>query len=531
MDFGQGRTSLDLQRNFFGLRSRRKRPVQLLLFLSLCGVSVSGNLVGCAMQAELTTLGNRVSVASPGFSMSTTSGAVGSVVTLSGLDFLTATSVTVNGTPAIILSRSASQLSAFVMPGSTTGPVAVTIGATTYSSSGNFSVNSGSAPTVQQGAKLVGTGGNVFPDSSLQGRSIALSADGNTMAVGGNGDNSLLGAVWIFTRSGSIWTQQGSKIVPGSAIGNSQFGTSVKLSADGNTLAVGGPQDNSGVGAVWIFTRAAGVWSQQAKLIGTGGVGAVLNQGQTVAMSADGNTVASGAPYDNSSIGAAWVFTRSGSTWTQQGSKLSGAGTSGPASEQGAGGLALSADGNTLAIGGHQDNWAGGTWIFVRSAGVWSAQGGKILGTGAVSNAFQGISVALSGDGNTLVVGGSRDNTWVGAFWVFNRSGSTWSQVGAKLTPTGAVGMAQRGNSVNINAAGTLLSVSGWQDNGGVGAIWLYSLSGSVWSQVGSKLIGSGAVGSAGQGVGSHLSADGSTLGVGGYADGSALGAAWVFAP
>src|SRR5690349_2549870 len=87
---------------------------------------------------------------------------------------------------------------------------------------------------VQQGNKLVGSGyiggGPVF-----EGASVALSADGNTALIGGPEDNDGAGAVWIFTRSNAVWTQQGGKLTGGGANGRAGFGLSVALSADGNT--------------------------------------------------------------------------------------------------------------------------------------------------------------------------------------------------------------------------------------------------------------------------------------------------------
>src|ERR1035437_5796284 len=177
------------------------------------------------------------------------------------------------------------------------------------------------AQFVQQGSKLVGTSaiGN-----AAQGRSVSLSADGNTALVGGVTDNNQAGAVWVFTRSRSVWSQQGSKLVGAGVIGNAGQGISVALSADGNTALVGGPFDNNQAGAVWVFTRTGSVWNQQgSKLVGTGAIG-TADQGYSVALSADGNTALVGAVLDNNQAGAVWVFTRSGSVWTQQGSKLVG---------------------------------------------------------------------------------------------------------------------------------------------------------------------------------------------------------------
>jgi hypothetical protein len=162
------------------------------------------------------------------------------------------------------------------------------------------------AQFIQQGPKLVCTGA-VIP--AQQGESVALSADGNTAIVGGYTDNSNAGAAWVYTRSGGVWTQQGSKLVGTGAVGNAeQGGPSVALSADGNTAIVGGFADNSFTGAAWVYTRTGGVWTQQGtKLVGAGAVGNA-EQGSHVALSADGNTAMLGGRGDNSGMGAAWVF-------------------------------------------------------------------------------------------------------------------------------------------------------------------------------------------------------------------------------
>ena len=379
---------------------------------------------------------------------------------------------------------------------------------------------------VQQGSKLVGTGAS---GSASLGNSVAISADGNTAIVGGPNDNGLIGAAWIYIRTGGVWTQQGSKLVGTGATGNAQQGYFVSLSADGNTAIVGGPDDNNHLGAVWVYTRSGGVWSQQGgKLVGTGASGN-SEQGRTVSISADGNTAIVGGPNDNSIAGAVWVYTRSGGVWTQQGSKLFGTGAVGIA-EQGYS-LSISADGNTAIVGGVVDSsYAGAAWVYTRSGGVWSQQGGKLVGTGAVGSADQGSSVSLSADGNTAIVCGYGDNGFIGATWVYTRTGGVWSQQGSKLVGTGAVGSAQQGTSASLSADGNTAIVGGGVDSSYAGAAWVYARTGGVWTQKGSKLVGTGAIGSvAQQGVSVSLSADGHTAIVGGPGDNSYAGAVWVY--
>jgi hypothetical protein len=119
------------------------------------------------------------------------------------------------------------------------------------------------------------------------------------------------------TRSGGVWTQQGSKLVGTGAVGSARQGVSVALSGDGNTAIVGRVADNEGAGAVWVYTRSGGVWTQQgSKLVGTDAVGSA-RQGGSVALSCDGNTAIVGGIADNKVTGAAWVHTRTDGVWTR----------------------------------------------------------------------------------------------------------------------------------------------------------------------------------------------------------------------
>lgn len=493
------------------------RPSYIFKLVCLLG------LAGCGVQGGVTTiLGTRSSTSPPSFSLSPTSGPIGTLVSLSGADFSLVSSVSVNGTQALILQSSSTAAVAMVMPGSTTGAVSAVIAGSSLVGSSGFSVISSGTPNTQQGSRLTGTGGI----SPAQGIAVSLSADGNTLAVGGQSDNSNVGASWIFTRSGTSWSQQGSKLIGTGGVGSGLQGTAVSLSADGNTLAVGGWMDDSNQGATWIFTRSGTTWTQQgSKLVGTGAVGAA-RQGTSVSLSADGNVLAASGAGDDSNAGAVWIYTRSGTTWTQQGSKLIGSGAVGAASQGGR--VSLSSDGNTLAFGGSADNAnAGATWIFTRSGSVWTQQGSKLVGTGAVGVARQGSALALNANGNILAVGGWSDDSNAGATWIFTRSGTTWTQEGSKLVGSGAIGAARQGTAVSLNADGSTLATGAWWDNSTEGAAWIFARSGGVWTQQGSKLFGSGASVAAWQGRALSLSSDGNTLSVGGGGDNST----WIFVP
>ncbi len=94
------------------------------------------------------------------------------------------------------------------------------------------------------------------PGLASQGNDVALSADGNTAIVGGYFDNGYTGAVWVYTRSGGVWTQEGGKLVGTGAVGMPEQGFSVALSADGNTAIAGGYIDDGATGAVWMYYRS-----------------------------------------------------------------------------------------------------------------------------------------------------------------------------------------------------------------------------------------------------------------------------------
>ncbi len=399
----------------------------------------------------------------------------------------------------------------------------------------------------QQGTKLVPkekeeTGSGEF------GASVALSPEGSTALIGAPRDNTSIGAVWFFTRSGSTWTEQGEKHTGSGEGGKGEFGASVALSAEGatTTALIGGAHDNSGVGAAWVFTRAekTTTWTQQGeKLIGTGETGEPETGGQgafgySVALSSEGSTALIGGRSTLGS-GAAWVFTRTGVTWTQQGLKLTA-----KADEESAGGefgnsVALSANGNTALIGGSRDNGGvGAAWVFTRSGSTWTQQGAKLTaksGEEAGAGEF-GESVALSADGNTALMGspseGSGFTLNYGSAWVFTRASEKWTQQGEKLQgPSGEVGEGEFGWSVALSTKeGNTALIGGPGDNGKVGAAWVYTRTGSTWTQQGEKLTGSAESGAGEFGEAVTLSAgEGNTALIGGDRDKEGIGAAWVF--
>jgi FG-GAP repeat len=384
---------------------------------------------------------------------------------------------------------------------------------------------------IQQGKKLTG-GGEI--DQGGFGASVALSADGDTALIGGPGDDGV-GAVWVFTRTGSTWTQQGPKLTGGGEIGNGEFGRSVALSANGDTALIGGRGDDGDVGAAWVFTRSGSTWTQQGpKLTGSGEIGDG-DFGVSVALSANGDTALIGGSADDETTGAAWVFTRSGGVWSQQGEKLTGGGGCGTPFFGRS--VALSANGNTALIGGPVDCDVGAAWVFTRTGTTWSQQGAKLTGGGEIGKGWFGERVALSANGDTALIGAWFDDKATGAAWVFTRAGASWSPQGGKLTASGGLGTRFFGHSVALSSDGDTALIGGtYGDTGFPGAAWVFTRAGSSWTQREERLVGSGEsvegyFGSAGGDFGESaaLSSDGETALIGGASDNQLVGAAWVF--
>ena len=370
---------------------------------------------------------------------------------------------------------------------------------------------------------------------SNQGSSLAITSDGSTLAIGGTGDNGGLGAVWIWSKSGQTWTKQ-YKLVGTGSTGSTAInqGSSIAFSSDGNTIAIGGSGDNNGVGAVWIWTRQAygEPYNQQQKVVGTGNTGS-SNQGTSVALSGDGNILVFGGSGDNSNIGATWVWARSafGQTYSQFQNKIVGTTNSAFGTS-----VAISTDGTTIAVGGTGDNsGVGATWIYTKVATTWTIQGSKLIGTSSSQTPInQGSSIAISSDGNTVAVGGSADNNNIGALWIFTRSGVVWTQQDNKLIGTNYVGSSiYQGSSVSMTSDGNTIVVGGKGDNGSNGAVWVWTRSsfGQSYYQQGPKIVGTGNIGIGGQLQGSSvlISSDGSSLVVGGSGDNSNIGSVWVY--
>ncbi len=429
------------------------------------------------------------------------------------------------------------------------------------------------------------------------GNAVALSADGKTLAVGalredsnaaGIGgdeeDDSLAdaGAVYVFTWEDNSWSQQEFLKASNPGEGD-RFGSSLALSADGSTLVVaaagedssatgiGGIQDSdlaSDSGAAYVFERVGGSWAQQAYVKASNSASLDLF-GDSLALSADGNTLAVGAPGEDSNsvgingnqnnnlglnAGAVYVFSRTGTSWNQRAyvkasntrdndDALFGAVAFGWS-------VALSGDASTLAVGapyessnatgvdGDQSNElasaAGAGYVFSRTGSSWNQEAYVKASNTGESDRF-GFSMTLNADGSTLAVGAVGEAIG-GAAYVFSRTGSWNEEAYLKASNTGSND--QFGSSMTLGADGKVLAVGALREGSAAigidgddddsftnaGAAYVFTLIDDTWSeQAYVKASNTDSIDVFGSSLG--LSANGNTLVVGAHGeDSSATG-------
>jgi len=314
--------------------------------------------------------------------------------------------------------------------------------------------------------------------------------------------------------------QQGPKLRGNGTTGNYntyEQGYSMALSADGNTALVGAPS----ISTVYVYTRSNGAWSQQAALVPGVTEAGYSMAGAALALSADGNAAIIGAPYDGANSGSAYIFNRSNGSWSQT-ADLTGSENN---NAQFGISVGMSGDGQTVVVG---EPGAGDAWMFNYSGGSWNYNGQFYDYAGNPSGDSYGQAVGISADASTVIVGLPATNYSTGAAAVYYYLQDYGWQTKI-LTPGDATNNSLQGTSVALNANGSVAVVGGPGDNYNTGAAWLYTSSGGNWPQWGGKLVAGGSTygSSVGQSVG--ISADGNTVILGGPNDNNSIGAAWVF--
>jgi nucleoside-specific outer membrane channel protein Tsx len=339
------------------------------------------------------------------------------------------------------------------------------------------------------------------------GWSVAIS--GSTAVVGAPYAQNYMGAAYIFTKSGSTWTQT-AELLPSDAATGNEFGWSVAIS--GSTVAVGSPGTYYGLGSAYVFTDTGGTWSQQSDLTAHDALGAdkfgysVVTSGSSVMVGADGHSGKTGAVY---------VFTDGGGTWSQQAELTASDGA--PSDMFG---WSMAVQGSTLVVSAVRHAANGAIYVFTESGGTWSQAAELTAGDGFPDDYF-GDKVAVSGA--LIVAGAPGHNNTTGAAYVFGGSGTHWTQVGEL---TASDGQANDCFGWSVGLSGKTVLVGAEQHAAASGAAYVFTKAGSKWKQKSELTAGDGGLSDE---FGYSASLSGTTAIIGADNSEGAAGSAFLF--
>lgn len=302
-----------------------------------------------------------------------------------------------------------------------------------------------------------------------------------------------------------------AKLTSPGAAGDEYLGYSVALS--GGTLVAGAPGTDGYRGLGHVFARTGATWAREAMISNYGGKG-LDRLGCSVAVS--GDTALLGVRGANDSAGEAWVFTRTGTTWTAE-AKLSGA----DSVINNDFGYSVALQGDTAVVGAlWNDGKRGALYVFERSGTTWT-QRAKLVAADAEMDDQLGLSVAISGD--TIVSGAYGTDAYRGAVYVFRRTGDDWAQE-AKLSASDAADSDTFGRSVAIS--GDALAVGTEAKDARRGAVYVFRRSGTDWAQETKLTLADGAESDY---FGNSVALAGDTVVVGAYGRNAGRGAVYVY--
>ncbi len=370
------------------------------------------------------------------------------------------------------------------------------------------------------------------------GTSVSLSANGTTLAVGADGEDSnatgvngneadnnasAAGAVYVFTKTNAGWAQEA--YIKASNTGSTDlFGSSVNLSANGTTLAVGADGEDSiatGIngneannslynsGAVYVFIKNNTGWVQEA-YIKASNTGSTDLFGKSISLSGNGTKLVVGAYLEDSNAtgingneadnslynsGAVYVFTRNNTGWTQE-AYIKASNTD--AEDSFGVSVSLSVNGTTLAVGAYREDSiatgvngneadnslynSGAVYVFTRTNTGW-VQKAYIKASNTDADDSFGYNVSLSGNGNRLAVGAYYEDSCAtnfdgneadnsasnsGAVYIFARTNTGWKQI-AYLKASNTEANDIFGGSVSVSDIGSLAVGSYYEDSNATG--------------------------------------------------------------
>jgi len=337
------------------------------------------------------------------------------------------------------------------------------------------------------------SGERVIVDDGSQGDFFgwAVGISGHTAIVGAYGvtvgNYEEQGLAYIFTESDGVWSLSAT-LMATDGYAFDTFGSAVAIS--GGVAAVGAYQAQGGRGYVYVFSGSGSHWTQKAKL----STGTTADECLGWSVGVSDQTVLAGAPFaeiDGTQVGAVYAFAPTDGVWSQTQQIL--------ASDASLGeffGNAIATDGANIVIGADSaqigdNSTQGAAYVFKNSGGTWTEQSKLVADDGAAFDNF-GRSVAISG--STVVVGAPYvvidGNAFEGAAYVFDGSGTDWTQT-QKLLAADGTANTYFGWSVAIAGENALVGATSYYDPD-TGAVYAFARSQNQWVQTQKLVSGDG---------------------------------------
>jgi hypothetical protein len=394
---------------------------------------------------------------------------------------------------------------------------------------------------IYQTSKLLSSDNNL---GDYFGYDVDISGNGNAIVVGSYGAESVntdTGAAFVYKRIDNNWIQE-TKLVASDVETGDYFGYAVSISGDGNTVVVTSPLENEvtiQAGAAYIFKYVGGSWVQDIKITDING--SYLDRlGVATAVNYNGDRVAIGAAWRNSGSywdnGAVYVYRLESSIWYLEAILEANIGETYAYYGRAVG---MSANGSVIVVGaayadvvGYE---SGAAYIYTREGNNWT-ETTRLVPSDATAESYFGESVAISGDGNTVAIGAHLADTTLpdtGAVYIYRNLNGTWVQ-SYKVMPTEVNTGDKFGLCVSLNSNGTLLTVAAENVSGGPstsGGCYLFALTEAGWTQQSVLLSTDIEVGD-GFASSSVISGDGSTIIMGSPNDddgGASSGSVYIF--
>jgi hypothetical protein len=319
-----------------------------------------------------------------------------------------------------------------------------------------------------------------IPDGAADYFGLDIAIDGDTALIAAPADDNYNGSVYVYTRTGATWTQQ-QKLTPSDPGVNDVFGARIALQGDTALIGADDELSQDNTGAVYVFTRTGSTWTEQQIL--TPSDGEPLDGFANPDL--DGDIAIIGALFDDDmgvDAGAAYVFTRTDNTWTQQ-AKLYAA----DASESEWFGYDVSIDSDTAVITTY-DWWndtltPGAAYVFIRNGATWTQQA-KLVGSDTAPGDTFGIYAVI--DGDTAIVGAPNDDDiglYSGSAFVFTRSGTTWTEQ-AKLHGSDEDIYDWFGGAISLEGDTVLIGSADDEEQGpGSGSAYVFTRTGTTWTE------------------------------------------------